>query len=175
MPLNITEVRSFVGFCSYYRRFIPNFAQKAVPLHKLAEKGRQFQWTKECAAAFNTLKRGITMVPVLAHHGFTKPFVLDTDASSFAIGAVLSKVLDGKERVIAYASRTLSKQERYYCVTRRELLALVHFVKYFRHYLYGRSFTVRIDHGSLKWLMRFKNPEGQLARWLESYLHMTCR
>ncbi len=80
---------------------------------------------------------------------------------------MLSQNIDGQERVIAFASRTLTKSERRYCVTRKELLALVHFVKYFRHYLYGKKFKVRTDHGSLRWLMKFKNPEGQIARWLE--------
>ena len=65
------------------------------------------------------------------------------------------------------ASRTLKKCERKYCVTRKELLSVVHFVKHFKHYLYGKEFLVRSDHGSLRWLFRFKNPEGQLARWLE--------
>ena len=92
---------------------------------------------------------------------------MDTDASDFAIGAVLSQKLDSKERVIAYASKTLTKSERRYCVTRKELYALVHFVKYFRHYLYGKKFTIRTNHASLRWLMQYKNPEGQVARWLE--------
>ena len=61
----------------------------------------------------------------------------------------------------------MTKAERRYCVTRKELYALVHFVKYFRHYLYGKKFTIRTDHGSLRWLMQYKNPEGQVARWLE--------
>ena len=92
---------------------------------------------------------------------------MDTDASDFAIGAVLSQVFGGKEQVIAYASKTMPKAERRCWVTRKELYALVHFVKYFRHYLYGKKFTVRTDHGLLRWLMQYKNPEGQVARWLE--------
>ena len=80
---------------------------------------------------------------------------------------MLSQRINSQERVIAFASKTLTKAEKRYCVTRKELFALVHFVKYFRHYLYGKSFTVRTDHGSLRWLMNFKNPEGQLARWIE--------
>lgn len=85
-----------------------------------------------------------------------------------SIGAVLSQSIDGVERPVAYASRTLSKPERQYCVTRKELLAVVYFTKYFKHFLYGKQFTVRTDHSSLRWLLNFKNPEGQLARWLES-------
>ena len=93
---------------------------------------------------------------------------MDTDASDSGIGAVLSQVQDdGTERVIAYASRTLSKAERRYCVTRRELLAAIVFIRQFRSYLLGNKFTLRTDHGSLRWLWNFKQPEGQLARWLE--------
>lgn len=91
--------------------------------------------------------------------------MLDTDASDVGIGAVLSqKQTDGSERVIAYASRVLSKPERRYCVTRRELLAAVSFIKHFRPYLLGKPFILRTDHSSLTWLYNFKNPEGQLAR-----------
>ena len=94
--------------------------------------------------------------------------ILDTDASDVGIGAVLSQTdEEGRERVITYASRLLSKPERRYCVTRRELLAVVTFTRHCRPYLVGRHFTLRTDHGSLTWLKNFKEPEGQLARWLE--------
>ena len=91
--------------------------------------------------------------PILSYPNFSKPFILDTDASDTAIGAVLSQMQGGQEKVIAYASRTLSKSERKYCVTKKELLAVVHFIKYFRHYLYGRQFLVRTDHSSLRWFL----------------------
>ena len=166
-PRHATDVRSFLGLCSYYRKFIKDFAKIARPLHKLTEKQKGFQWTSECQEAFDTLKSKLTNSPILSLPDLTKEFILDTDASNFAIGAVLSQKTDDGEKVIAYASRALSKSERKYCVTRKELLAVVHFVKYFRHYLYGRHFVVRTDHSSLKWLLNFKQPEGQLARWLE--------
>ena len=166
-PKNISELRSFLGLCSYYRRFIANYSHVAKPLTRLTEKNQRFSWTSECSEAFDRLKHMLVTAPILAHSDFTKPFILDTDASNHAIGAVLSQKTGNEERVIAYASRTLSKSERKYCVTRKELLALVYFVKYFRHYLYGRKFTARTDHASLRWLMNFKNPEGQVARWLE--------
>ncbi|XP_078319793.1 uncharacterized protein LOC144621076 [Crassostrea virginica] len=99
---------------------------------------------------------------------FSKPFILDTDASDVAMEAVLSQIHDGVEKVIAYASPTLSKAERKYYVTRKELLAVVYFTKYYKHFLYGKEFKIRTDHSSLKWLLNCKNPEGQLARWFES-------
>jgi len=94
-------------------------------------------------------------------------FILDTDASNIGIGAVLSQIQGEEEKVIAYFSRVLNKAERNYCVTRRELLAMVDSMKSFRHYLLGCRFMIRTDHFSLKWLMSFRDLEGQLTRWLE--------
>lgn len=93
-------------------------------------------------------------------------FILDTDASNHGVGAVLSQSQEGIERVIAYFSRVFNKTEKNYCVTRRELLAIVDATRAFHHYLYGRRFLIRFDHISLQWLMSFKNL-GQLAKWLE--------
>ena len=84
------------------------------------------------------------------------------------IGAILNQVVNGQEKVLNYASKALSRTKRNYCVTRRELLAVVYFARHFCPYLYGREFPVRTDHASLKWLFRFKEPEGQLVRWLEA-------
>ena len=104
----------------------------------------------------------------MAFPNYSKPFILDTDASDAGIGAVLSQLDDNsREQVIAYASRTLSKPERRYCATRKELLSVVTFIRYFRPFLLGQKFTLRTDHGSLTWLSKFKQPEGQLARWIE--------
>ena len=109
----------------------------------------------------------MTQAPILIHPNFTQSFIPDVDASNNSIGAVLSQKTEKGEQVVAFASRTLSKAERRYCVTKKELLALVNFAKYFRHFLYGKKFVARTDHGSLKWLMNFKNPEGHIARWIE--------
>ena len=166
-PANVSELRSFLGLCGYYRKFVRDFAKIAKPLHRLTEKNKAFIWNNECQTAFDKLKESLTSSPILAHPNFDNTFILDTDASNFAIGAVLSQVNEGQERVVAYASRTLTKSERHYCVTRKELLAVVHFTKYFKHYLYGQKFILRTDHNSLRWLTNFKAPEGQLARWLE--------
>ena len=168
VPQSTKDEQKFLGLASYYRRFVRNFASIAKPLHQLTEKTATFEWTVECQEAFAELRHKLCTAPVLAFPDFTKPFILDTDASNTGIGGVLSQLDEqGQEHVIAFASRTLSKSERRYCVTRRELLAVVVFTQQFRPYLLGREFTLRTDHGSLSWLQSFKEPEGQLARWLE--------
>ena len=167
IPKSITEVRSFLGTASYYRRFVKNFAAIASPLHALTRAGTKFCWNEKHQKAFEQLKTALTTTPVLKFPVADAPYILDTDASLTGLGAVLSQVIDGQEYVLGYASKTLSRTEQNYCVTRRELLAVVKFVQHFRPYLYGRKFTVRTDHSSLQWLLNFREPENQLARWLQ--------
>ena len=119
-----------------------DFAHIASPLHALTEKGREWVWSKECNDAFFDLKKCLVFSPiVLTLPDFSLPFVLDTDASGDGLGAVLTQNVDGVERVVAYASRALSRTEKKYCATRREMLALVWAARHFRPYLYGRKFT----------------------------------
>src|SRR3989441_3429241 len=167
-PTNVTEVRAFLGLCSYYRRFVKNFASIAGPLHGLTGRGVPFEWSEACEEGFVELKRRLVSSPILAMPRDEGNFGLDTDASYEAIGAGLSQVQDGQERVVCYASRLLNRTERNYCVTRRELLAVVFFIKQFRNYLLGRRFLVRTDHSALRWLRNLSEPIGQQARWLET-------
>ena len=165
-PSNLHELRSFLGLSTYYRRFIKAFSQIAAPLHNLTKKGVRFEWTQECEKAFCELKQALIEAPVLPYPDPTIPYLLDTDASHEGLGAVLSQVKDGKERVVAYYSSKLTGPEKNYCVTRKELLAVVKSLEHFHPYLYGAKFTIRTDHAALKWLKTLKAPEGQLARWL---------
>ena len=144
------------------------------PLHYLTEKNVSFKWTTQCQTAFDTLCEQLSSPPVLVFPDFSKSFILDTDASAVGLGAVLSQVQDdGAEDIVAYASRVLTKAERQYSVTRRELLAVIIFLDHFRQYLLGKPFLLRSDHGSLQGLQNFKNPEGQLACWLEKLQEYT--
>ena len=139
-----------MGLVSYYRRFVAGFASIAKPLHQLMEKNHKFLWTKECQEAFDELKGKLSSPPILAYPRPDGSYILDTDASDVGVGAVLSQVQDGAERVVAYASRTLRRAERNYCVTWKELLAVVVSLKQFRQYLYGRHVVIRTDHDSLQ-------------------------
>ena len=152
---------------SYYRRFVHNFARIAAPLHAITKKNQRFEWTPEAQGAFDSLKLAMTSPPILAMLTDDGEFVLDTDASDRAIGAVLSQKQGGIEKVIAYASRSLDRREQNYCVMRRELLAVVFFLEHFKQYLLGRYFVIRTDHAALTWLKRTPDPIGQQARWLE--------
>ena len=141
-PETVTQVKSFLGLASY-RKFVKDFSKIAKPLFNLTKKEKKFIWEEGTEAAFQELKNRLISAPILAFpQADGSEFILDTDASAYAIGAVLSQVQEGRERVIAYGSRCLDKPERNYCVTRREMLAVVYFTKYFKHYLLGRRFFV---------------------------------
>ena len=143
VPKNVSEVRSFLGLCSYYRKFVRGFSEIAVPLTSLTKKQVKFVWDESCQNAFEKLKTALQENVVLNYPDFSKPFILDCDASDFSSGAVLSQNIDGEEKVLAYFSKTHSAPERRYSVTRKELLSVIKSIKHFRHYLYGREFLLR--------------------------------
>ena len=167
VPADESQLKAFLGTAGYYRQFVPNYAHIASPLHRACQKGDRFTWTAECQEAFLHIKNKLTNAPILAFPKLDVPFILDSDASDGGLGAVLSQVQYGRERVIAYAARALSKAERNYSTTRKELLALLWGTERFETFLYGRRFLVRTDHSALQWLRNFKNPRGQVARWVE--------
>ena len=111
VPKTVKAVRSFLGFCNYYRRFVKDFAGIASPLSSLMKKKVPFIWNDECQTAFDRLRKELITAPVLEFPDYTGTFILDTDASNTSLGAVLSNVINGEERPIVYASRELSKTE----------------------------------------------------------------
>lgn len=165
MPGNVKEIRSFVGMASWYRRFVPNFATIIAPLCELTKKNKKFNFTPECEHAFNSIKQHLISAPILTCPDFERPFTLQTDASAYGIGAVLTQEFEDGEKVIAFLSRSLTRQERAYTTTERECLAVIWAMEKLRPYLDGIKFTVITDHHSLLWLDRLKNPTGRLARW----------
>jgi hypothetical protein len=167
-PTTVKQVQSFLGTANYYRRFIQDYATIARPLIDLTKKNKVFKWTNECETAFNQLRKLLTSRPIMAHPRDDADFILDTDACDVSIGAVLSQRQDGVERVIAYGSKSLSKCQRNYCVTDRELLAIRYFTEHYRTYLLGRKFLVRTDHQALRWIFTMKEPKSRIARWIEA-------
>ena len=139
----------------------------ARPLHKASETKSLFTWTEETQEAFESLKKHLSSTPILAFPDVKEPFILYTDASLTAMGAVLAQVQDGKERDTCYASKAFSKSQTNYSATKRELLAIVTFTRHFKHYLLGRKFKIVTDHRALQWLHNFKDPDGLRERWLE--------
>lgn len=126
-----------------------------------------FEWNEECQETFEGLKNALTTTPILTLPSDEAEYILDCDACDYGIGAVLSQSIDGEERVVSYGSRLLSRAEKNYCVTRKELLAVVYFARLYRQYLLGRPFVLRTDHAALQWLQRTPEPIGQQSRWLE--------
>lgn len=172
IPKSCKDIKSFLGLAGYYRRFIPNFSKITKPLTALLKKDIQFNWGSDQQQAFNTCKEILTTTPLLQYPDFNKEFLLTTDASIHAVGAVLSQGEIGKDLPIAYASRTLNKAETNYSTIERELLAIVWAVKHFRPYLFGRKFKIITDHKPLTWLFNIKDPGSRLVRWrlkLEEY------
>jgi len=167
-------VRSFLGLCSYYRRFIKGFSTIATPLTDLTKKDINVEEIKsdECQNAIHTLIEAITSAPVLTTPRGDREFIVKTDAASKeGIGGVLSQVDDnGHEKVIAYYGRRLIPAERNYSVTKIELLAALESIRNWRPYLWGRKFRLVIDHSALRWLHTMKNtaeggPTSRLMRW----------
>jgi hypothetical protein len=161
----VRDIRAFIRLAGYYRLHVPNFAGLAKPLTTLTKKDVPFVWTQECQQVFNELKRILSTEPLLVYPDFSQPFIVACDASTKAIGAVLSQRRNGEEHPVAYASRQLNSAESKYSVTELELLAFLFATKQFRCYLYGRNFTVYTDHRALKWLLNFQDPSSRLTRW----------
>lgn len=161
IPKTAREIKSFLGLLGYYRRFIKNFAKLTKPLTKCLKKNEKIEHTQEFLDCVNLCKNVLISEPVLAYPDFEKDFELTTDASGFAIGAILSQ----NNHPICYASRTLNPAEINYSTIEKELLAIVWSCKYFRPYLFGRKFTIYTDHKPLQWLFSLKEPSSRLVRW----------
>lgn len=165
-PKNVKEVRSLCGLLSWYRKFVNDFASIVAPITNLTKKNvKTFKWTEEAEEALNKMKIILTSNPVLFMPDFSKPFVIESDASNDGAGGVLLQHIDGQDRVIEYMSQKLSPTQINYSVTEKECLALVLAIEKWRSYIEGARFTVITDHASLKWLYNLKDPSGRLARW----------
>jgi hypothetical protein len=160
-PKTITELRGFLGLTGYYRKFVQNYGPIAAPLTELLKKGN-FGWTVAAATAFDKLKNAMVTTPVLALPDFTNLFVVETDASNFGIGAILSQ----QKRPIAFLSKALGPTKRAWAIYAKEMLAVMEAIKTWRPYLLGRKFQIQTDQKSLKFLLeqRIVTPEQQ--KWV---------
>uniref|UniRef100_K7EX43 Gypsy retrotransposon integrase-like protein 1 n=1 Tax=Pelodiscus sinensis TaxID=13735 RepID=K7EX43_PELSI len=178
-PTTKRQVRQFLGLASYYRRFIPEFATIAAPLTDLTQNARpqRVQWTAQCEKAFQTLKRRLMQTPVLHQPDFTKPFIVQTDASDRGLGAVLSQEQEGEEHPILYLSRKLLPRELQYATIEKEALAAKWAIEALRYYLLGGTFTLITDHAPLRWIQTMKETNLRIMRWylaLQPYKFEVC-
>jgi len=177
LPATVTEMRQFLGFANYYRKFVRSYAELTVSLETMLKNSSKksfakndntpLQWTTEGKDAFLEIKHHLCEAPCLTFPIRDCKYILDADASHCAIGCVLSQVQGGSEKVIAYGSRKLSNSEKQYCITRKELLAVYYFVTHFKQFLLGSKFVVRTDHKALKWLLNWEKPNtSQYCSWI---------
>ena len=188
----VTKKDGTTRFCVDYRRLNNSTKKDAFPLPRIDDslnslsgqswfstldlasgywqvrlgKDCKFKWTDACQDAFKALRALLIKAPVLAFPKEDLPYIVDTDASDYGIGGVLSQCIEGTEHVIAYYSKSLNPAQQKYCTTRRELLAVVATLDHFKGYVWGPKFVVRTDHAALVWLKNLKNIQGMLARWL---------
>jgi hypothetical protein len=163
-PTTVKQTRSFLGFGNYYRRFISGFAEIARPLHELTKKDKIWNWTNECQTAFETLKECFSTAPVLTMPDTTKPFILETDASKWAIGAtLLQKQDDGQLHPCGYLSHALTQTERNWQIYDRELYAIIYALDEWKYLLLGgeHTLTIHCDHKNLTY---YRMPQHLTAR-----------
>ena len=172
VPRNVSELRSFLGLAGYYRRFVEGFSRLAAPLHELTHTadGQPYSWQPKHQAAFDTLKRALREAPVLALPDPDRQYVVNTDASDFATGAVLQQDFGKGLQPIAYLSHKMSDAETRYPTHDKEMLAIVNMLGEWRTYLQGRQpFTIRVltDHNSLQYFMTQQSMSARQSRWLD--------
>ena len=152
-PATGKQIRGFLAFVGYYRRFIENFSKIARPLNNLLHKNTVWTWTEKEQTAFETLRDRLITAPILANPDYEKPFIIRTDASTYGLGAALiQETPEGGRRPVAYASRTLRGAELNYAATDLEALGMKFALKQFRPYVHGRAFVMETDHIALTWL-----------------------
>lgn len=172
LPTTEKQIKQFLGLVGYYRKFIRDYAKLTKPMTKYLKKDVKVNTDDpDFKKSFEKCKTMLISDPILAYPDYSKPFVLTTDASNYALGAVLSQINEGKDQPVAFASRTLNKHEINYSTTEKEALAIIWAIEKFKPYLYGQKFTLVTDHKPLVFIKN-ANKNGKLIRWrleLENY------
>jgi len=165
-PRDKTGVKRLLGLFGFYRNFIKGFSQIAAPLVKLTNKESQFEWSEDCQRATDELKSRISSAPILKFPDFSKQFILTTDASSIALGGVLSQNCeDGREHPVSFFSKSLTSAEHKWNACELELYAILFAVKHYKHYLLNTHFRVRTDNIACTYILKKAELSPRLARW----------
>jgi hypothetical protein len=169
VPRKVKDIQSFLGFANFYRRFIQDYSKITIPLTRLTRKGVTWSWTDSCQQAFDDLKKAFTTAPILTHWIPDSPIVVETDASDYALAAIISTYVDGDIHPIGFHSRTFNTTELNYDVHDKELLAIFEAFQKWRHYLEGTKTPVDVvtDHKNLEYFATTKLLTRRQARWSE--------
>jgi hypothetical protein len=167
-PKTVKDIQKFLGFCNFYRRFVKDYSELAQPLFDLTKKGEPFIWTERHERAFTRLQTALTSSPVLLLLDYIRPFTLYTDASDYATSAILEQDdALGQSHPVAFYSKSLQPAEWNYEIHDKELLAIIHALRHFCHYLQGNEHTTRVfsDHANLQYFTTKQTLTRQQARW----------
>jgi len=164
-PKKLKEVQRFLGMCSFYAKFIPNFSKVCSSLNSLKRKGARFQWAEEQQNSFEILKKALTSPPVLHLPCYNKIFYITCDASEQSIAAILQQKVDDKLVPISYASRSLAPNEKGYNMCRKEFLACLFGCEKFKPIVADHHFVLQTDCQAVEYVMKSKKDVGQFARW----------
>jgi hypothetical protein len=179
MPCDFKGIRSFLGHPGFYRIFIKDFSKISRPLTNLLQKDVLFVFDDDCVEAFETLKKALTSAPIVQPPDWSLPFEIMSNASDYAVGAILGQRVDKKLNVIHYASKTLDSAQRNYATTEKDFLAIVLARDKFRSYIVDSKVIVHTDHVAIQYLMEMKDAKPRLIRWVlllqEFDLHITDR
>lgn len=166
-PRNAKSIKSFLGLCSYFRRYVPDFSSLAAPLINLTKPSVKFQWTALENESFQKLKSLLVNPPILVHPDMNRKFIVTADASSYGVGGILSQLDDdGNERAVSYMSKKLTPAQSNYCATDLELLACITALNHFKPYLIGNKFKLITDHRPILYLLNMKNPSAKHYRYI---------
>ncbi len=174
VPTKVRDVRAFLGMAGYYRQCVPAFADIAAPLVRLTRKNAKFTWDDACQAAFDMLKEKLVSADVMIYPDKDKPYILHTDASDFAVGAILTQDVNGLDRHIQYVSKALTESQRKWPAITKEAYAIVFALQKLRPYLQGARFTVWTDHKPLKSLFSCEIKNSMVQRWAMQISEFGC-
>jgi hypothetical protein len=166
-PRIVTSVRSLLGLIGYYRKYIRGYSRLVGPLFELTRKDVAFVWDVGCQHAFQALKVALVDAPVLTRPDFRRTFWQDVDWSPKGVGAILSQKEGRFEKVVVYASKSLTEAQRKFHPMEGECYALIWGVMHFRQYLHMNHFVLRIDHKPLEWLAMVSDAHGRRGRWVD--------